>query len=387
MKIGIDIRTLMDRHYSGVSEYVFNLVNNLLDIDLENEYFLFYNSAHDISGRIPNFSSPRVKVVYTRYPNKIFNYFLQKLFKQPKIDEILGGVDIFLSPHINFLALSDYCQKVLTVHDLSYLRHPEFFSRRKNFWHSSIDVKKMVKKFDKIVAVSENTKNDLMELAETQHEKVKVIYAGVPSDYRPLPINDSLVKAVKEKHDLPEKFILYLGNIEPRKNISGLIKAYNNLRRDNLELKDVKLIVAGATGWKIDDTFSELQASPYYNDIKFLGYIDREDKPALYNLATVFIYPSFYEGFGFPPLEAMACGLPVITSNISSLPEIVGNAALTVDPYNISALSQALKEVITNLPLHDELVEQGIIRASAFNWRQTAQNYLEIFKELHEKKS
>ena len=211
---------------------------------------------------------------------------------------------------------------------------------------------------------------------------MQVIYSGVNAEYKLLPKNDERLAAVRKKYNLPAKFILYLGNIEPRKNIGGLIRAYNLLRREQSELGEVKLIIAGATGWKINDTFSELQASPYKADIIFLGYIDQADKVGLYNLATVFAYPSFYEGFGFPPLEALACGLPVVTSNISSLPEIVSAAALTVDPYNIKVLSQALVAILTDENLRNELSRRGLERACAFSWEKTAREYLAVFKDL-----
>jgi glycosyltransferase involved in cell wall biosynthesis len=187
---------------------------------------------------------------------------------------------------------------------------------------------------------------------------------------------------IREKYNLPHKFILYLGNIEPRKNLGGLIRAYNHLRREQPDLSEYKLVIAGATGWKIGDTFVELNNSPYKDDVIFLGYVDKNDKAALYNLATVFVYPSFYEGFGFPPLEAMACGLPVVTSNISSLPEIVGGAALTIDPYNVQALSQAMIQVLDNEGLRDELSIKGLERAKNFSWQKTAQQYLDLFNTL-----
>jgi len=382
MKIGIDIRTLMDKHYSGVSEYTFNLLNHLLAQDTKNDYSFFYNSFRDISVRMPQFTSAKVKVVHSSYPNKIFNYVLQKFFKQPKVDEIIGGVDVFLSPHINFLALSPYCKKVITIHDLSFLRYPEFFSRRKNFWHKNIRVEKMILNFDKIIAVSENTKNDLIELCGVAPEKIKVIYSGLAPEYKVLNADDPRLKVVKEKYNLPAKFILYLGNIEPRKNIAGIIRAYNTFRNEHPELSDIKLIIAGATGWRIKDTFSELYASPFLADIKFLGYVDRDDKVFLYNLAKLFVYPSFYEGFGFPPLEAMACGVPVVTSNISSLPEIVEAAALTVDPNNINAIAEAMAEVLTNDNLSRALSDRGVERAREFDWNKTAAQYLELFEEI-----
>jgi len=378
-KIGIDIRTLMDKHYSGVSEYTFHLVNEFLRLDQNNDYLLYYNSGRDLAGRLPSFTARNVRVVGTRYPNKIFNYILQKMFRYPQIDRVIGGTDVFWSPHINFLSLSKSTRKFLTIHDLSFLRYPEFFNRRKNFWHRLINVRKMVAGFDYLIAVSENTKQDIIELLKIAPEKISVIYSGIDSSY--CPITETLkIQIVKSRYGLPDKFILYLGNVEPRKNLIGLIRAYNNLRRNNPDLAGVKLVIAGATGWKIKDIFKELYASEYQADIKFLGYIDKADKPVLYSLCSVFAYPSFYEGFGFPPLEAMACGAPVVTSNISSLPEIVGSAALTVDPYNTKAITTALEQVLTDDALAERLRRDGAEWVKQFNWENTAQRYLDLWQ-------
>jgi len=244
-----------------------------------------------------------------------------------------------------------------------------------------INIKNSVKKFDYLIAVSQNTKDDIIDLLGVSPEKVSVIYSGIDNSCRPIS-DPAVLDNVRLKYGLPEKFILYLGNIEPRKNLIGLIRAYNNLRLLHPELAGVKLVLAGATGWKIKDIFRELYASDYQADIKFLGYIDKEDKPALYSLCSVFAYPSFYEGFGFPPLEAMACGAPVVTSNISSLPEIVGKAALTVDPYNTNSITEALSQVLLNKDLADKLRQEGFRQAKKFSWENTARQYLDLFQKI-----
>ena len=246
-----------------------------------------------------------------------------------------------------------------------------------------INVKKLVKRFSTIVAVSENTKRDIVELCGIDENKVKVIYAGVGEEYRRMADDQSLKMAkVREKYKLPDKFILYLGTVEPRKNVEGIIRAYNEVRSKKLELRNINLVIAGGKGWKSKKIYREREESKFKDDIKFLGYIDPEDKVYLYNLASVFVYPSFYEGFGFPPLEAMACGLPVVASFASSLPEVVGDAALMVDPYNINDISRALKEILTNENLRNQLIARGLKRAGEFSWRKTADEYLKVLKNL-----
>jgi glycosyltransferase involved in cell wall biosynthesis len=386
MKIGIDIRTLMDSRYSGVSEYTLNLVKEILKLDHVNRYRLFYNSAKDISGRMPEFNYSNVKIVKKNIPNKFLNYFLFKYLNWPKVDKMLDA-DMFFMPHINFIALSGKSKNILTIHDLSFLRFPEYFSFRKNFWHKMINIKKLIHKFNTIITVSENTKNDVVELCGVNPENVKVIYSGVEGEYNELSSEASELSSFKRKYDLPDKFIFFLGTVEPRKNIEGLISAYNKFR-ENRETRfrvpetEFQLVIAGGKGWKSDSIYNEWKKSKYKDDIKFLGYVNKKDKVYLYNLASLFVYPSFYEGFGFPPLEAMACGTPVITSFTSSLPEIVGDAGIMVDPYNITDIATAIEQVLSDSELRDNLIQKGLERVKRFNWEKTAGEYLGLLKEL-----
>jgi len=376
MKIGIDIRTLLDARPSGVSEYVLNLLKEMFKLDTANEYRLFYNCFGDCPN-LPEFKQANVKLIKYNYPNKVLNYLLFKIFNYPKLDKDLA-VDVFFMPHLNFIGLSVGAKSLLTVHDLSFLKYPEFFSARKNFWHRMVKAKKLLKRFSLVIAVSENTKRDIVELGGINPDKVRVIYSGVGEEYKKLPlINYQFsVKRVRDKYNLPERFILYLGTIEPRKNVDGIIRAYNQLRVMSCELRDYKLIIAGARGWKSENIYREWDKSAFKNDIKFLGYVEPDDKIYLYNLASVFIYPSFYEGFGFPPLEAMACGVPVVASFASSLPEVVGDAALMVDPYNINDLAGALEKVLVDENLKNKLIARGLEQAKKFSWRETARAYL-----------
>lgn len=389
MKIGVDIRTLMDAQPSGVSEYTLSLIKEMLRLDSVdsassrqvNEYRLFYNSFGDCPN-LPEFSEKNVKLVKYNYPNKVLNYWYFKFLNSPQIDKELG-VEAFFMPHINFIGLSLGAKSLITVHDLSFLRYPEFFSWRKNFWHRMINVPKMVKRFSQVVAVSENTKRDIVELCGVSPDRVRVIYSGSGAEYRKLGNDQSAKLAeVKNKYSLPDKFILYLGTVEPRKNIEGIIRAYGETRNKDRKLASVKLVIAGGRGWKSNNIYKEWERSEFKDDIKFLDYVDGEDKVYLYNLAEVFVYPSFYEGFGFPPLEAMASGLPVVASSVSSLPEVVGGAGLMVDPYNVNDIARVLIEILTNKNLKDKLIGRGLEQAKKFSWRRTADEYLNILRNL-----
>jgi len=381
MNIGIDIRTLMDAQYSGVSEYTYNLVKEILKLDQHNQYKLFYNSYKDISARIPDFRQENVEIVHSNYPNKIYNYLMHKIMHYPKVDQQFG-FNLFFMPHINFISLTSGCNSILTIHDLSFLRYKEYFSLRKNIWHQFINIKKLVKKFNLIIAVSESTKNDLVELCNINPEKIRVIYSGISEQFRKIVINDIKLLEVKKKYNLPEKFIFYLSTLEPRKNVESIIQAYNELRNKNKNLADMKLVLAGAKGWKANNIFKIWEQSKYQEDIIFLGYVKGDDKVYFYNLASLFVYPSFYEGFGFPPLEAMACGTPVVTSSVSSLPEVVGDSAIMVDPYNINDIATAMEQVLTNQDLANLLIKKSLEQARQFSWQKSAREYLEVFKSF-----
>lgn len=373
------MRTLMDARYSGVSEYAFNLIKRILKSDNDNEYRLFYNCFGQCPN-IPEFSGGNAKIIKYNYPNKILNYLLFKFFNYPEIDKELE-IDIFFMPHINFIGMSRGCKSLITIHDLSFLRNPEFFSWRKNFWHRMINVKKLLKRFNIVVAASENTKRDIIELCGIDENKIKVIYAGVGEEYKKMNhADEARLREVKNKYKLPDKFILYLGTVEPRKNVDGIIRAYNKFRIENSELQNVKLAIAGGRGWKSFNIYKEWKMSEFKNDIQFLGYVAGEDKVCLYNLASVFVYPSFYEGFGFPPLEAMACGTPVIASYAASLPETAGGAALAVDPHNANDIAAAMAEILKNNDLKNKLIERGLRQAAKFSWDKTVEEYLKIIK-------
>lgn len=393
MKIGVDIRVLMDKHYSGISGYTANLLAAIsrqnAALATPDDYRLFYNSFRDLSGRLNKWQGAHAKVIATHWPNKIFNYFLQSVLAWPKLDQVLGGTDIFWSPHFNFTRLSggpDAPKRIITVHDLSFLHYPEFFSARKNFWHQALRVKKMLRSADHLVAVSENTKNDIIELAGIAPEKVSVIYSGLDAVPAASAATNASDQEFLDKHELNGRFILYLGNIEPRKNIAGLIAAFDALRAqaeaDEKNFQDLRLVLAGASGWKNRAVYRAWQKSPYRDSIKFLGYVSATEKESLLRQAAVFAYPSFYEGFGFPPLEAMARGVPVVCSNVSSLPEVAGNAALMVNPFRPAEIRTALELVLTDQRLRTRMIKAGYEQAARFSCDKTAAEYLALFKSI-----
>jgi len=402
MKVGIDIRILGKARRTGVEDYTINLLSHLLPMDKSVKYRFFYNGLRKFKGNYPWLNASNVKIKSLRIPNRIFDLFL-RFFKIPKIDKILGGIDIFLSPHFLLTPLSKKSKIIVIFYDLSFLRFPEFFSLPKLLWHKFIYPKKQAQKADLIITISQSTKEDLINLYRIPSEKIKVIYPGIDKKFKPIDKENKMLLKVKEKYRLPDNFILYFGTIEPRKNILGLIKAFEQIKEEKnlsplqiqwrgfegmvkkeqtrgFDFSGLKLVIAGSKGWLCRDVFERARNSPFNKDIVFTGHIDEEDKPCLYNLADVFVYPSFFEGFGLPPLEAMACGVPTIVSNSSSLPEVVGDGALMIDSHNVNEISFVIKKVLENQELEDYLISKGLKRAGKFNWDKAASEFLSIFK-------
>jgi glycosyltransferase involved in cell wall biosynthesis len=372
MNIAVDVRTLLDKNYSGVGEYTYNLLKNIFKADKENKYFLFYNTVNkNLIKNLPKFNYDNVFYCGFSYSNKLLNlsFFL---FGFPKADEminkkfkdILGGgkIDIFFVPNLNFISISDKCRKIITVHDLSFEIFPEFYSLKRRIWHKAINFKKQIKKFDSIIAVSKNTKNDLINIYGIGSGKIKVIYSGIHDKYRVL--DKKQLGGVKDKYNLPQKFILYVGNLEPRKNIESFIEALSYVS------EDVKLVIVGGIGWKKNKIFKTIKNAGAEDRVIFTGYIDDNEKIKIYNLAKAFIYPSYYEGFGFPPLESLACNTPVITSYSSSLPEVVGGRAIIVDPFNISEIKEAIKIALSE----DFLIQKNLQK---FTWEIASNKFID----------
>jgi len=378
MVIGIDIRVLGNKTKSGIEEYTENLLAHLLPLDKNIKFKLFFSS---FNSQLPDYEwlhLPNVELYKFKIPNKLF-FLSSSLFNFPKIDKLMGGVNIFFSPHFFLTSLSSSCKRVTTFHDLSFVHFPEFFSWRKNIWHNLEMAPKWQAKFsDQIIAVSESTKKDLINLYGIDPAKIEIIYSGI-SPLIKRPSEEKLLEFRKE-NNLPERFILFLGKLEPRKNIVGIIKAFNILKRDK-RFNNIYLVLAGSRGWLYKDIFQEIEKSEFKKEIIIKNYISDEARAFYYSLADVFIYPSFFEGFGFPSLEAMACGTPVVVSNNSSLPEIVGNGELLVQPNNIQEIAKSIMLILTDNELRDRLSCFGLQRSAKFNWHKTAEYTLKYIKE------
>jgi glycosyltransferase involved in cell wall biosynthesis len=380
MQIGIDVRCLMHKNYSGVGEYTFNLLDNLFRLDRQNTYKLFYNSKSDVKQNLPQFTYPNVKYYPSNYPNKLFNLSL-KIFNSPQLDKLIAGVDVFWLPNLNFTAFSPDCKKIITIHDLSYKKFPHFFSLKRKTWHTFIQPAKLLKKCSRIIAISQNTKQDIVDTYNIEEEKIHIIYSGIDHNtYKILDTNLPNFAKIRNKYNLPAKFIFYLGTLEPRKNIEGIIEAFNLLKKDR-QFSDLNLVIAGEKGWNYKRIFNLAKESSFKKHIRFIGYIQSRDKTYLYNLCELFIFPSFYEGFGLPVLEAQACGKPVIAGLNSSFPEILGDSAILINPENINEIKIAMEHILTNSQLKEKLIAKGIDNAKKYSWSNCAQETLKYLTQ------
>jgi len=370
MSIGWDTLVLK-KNLSGVGNYIEKILFEINRKNIKSNILLFgSDNDFDYSN---NYLGEKVIFANNIFSKSKLLRVLWEQFALP-IKAKKNKIDILHCP-AHVISLFFPGKIVLTIHDLSFKLFPKTFKISNRIYLNFI-VPLSVKYADKIITVSKNTKEDLIREYNVNEDKIRVIYNGVDNKYTIIN-NRNKVENIKIKYELPEKFVLYLGTLEPRKNLKNLIKAYSKIKE-----KKTKLVIAGGKGWLYEDIFSLVNDKKMEDKVIFTGYVDEKDIVALYNAATLFVYPSLYEGFGLPPLEAMACGTPVITSNVSSLPEVVGDAAITVDPYNINGLAEEINKVLGNEVLQKAMIKKGIERAKEFTWEKTARETIRVYEEV-----
>ncbi len=381
MKIGIDGRCLQEGSHSGVEEYTRALLEALFVQEGEDTFVIFANAWREgtldfaWTERYPN-----VSVRIFHWPNKVLNACFWYL-GWPRVDRMLGGVDVFFMPNLNFIGLSRSVRLVVTAHDLSFELFPEMFSWKRRAWHALVNFRWLVRRASRVIAVSQSTSDDLRAVYHTPERKITVIKSGVRDIFRPVSHNDASLLEIQARYHLPYKFILSLGTIEPRKNLLALLQAFEIMHASgHRELAKYALVIAGVDGWDSKEFFARVAASPVKDKILLTGFVADADKPGLYSLASVLVYPSFYEGFGFPPLEALACGTPVIASHAAALPEVLGSAALLIDPYRPEEILQSLRQILLSKELQGALRASGPIQASQFSWAKTAKAVLSCLR-------
>ncbi len=372
MKIGIDGRAACWYRGTGIGTYTYQLINSLNEIDKDSDYLLFMpeNTSFDI----PLNANFRLKNIGEKKQDNFWD--------EINIPNILkdGEIELYHVPQNGVgLPKDKKCPFVITLHDVIPFKMPETVSDNYlRIFHKELPL--LLPLCDGVITVSEYSKQDISEAFNYPKEKIHVTYLASEPIY--CVINKSFAKRIiKKYYNLEGDYILYIGGFSPRKNILGLIEAFSKLLQSSSE-KDLKLVIAGKKGKSYELYKKRAEELHVENDVVFPGFIPLEHLPYLYNSAKLFVYPSFYEGFGLPPLEAMACGVPVVASNVTSIPEIFGNSALLVNPRDVEELYQALYRGLTDEVKRQELIIEGLNKSNSLSWEKTARETLSIYKVI-----
>jgi glycosyltransferase involved in cell wall biosynthesis len=374
MNIAIDISYLQTKR-AGYGHHTTELLNSLLKYGTQHTYTLWGWSYSLDRQTISKITNRNVNVKIACVPGIVKRFYWNNL-KYPNIEFFTGEFDIFHS--IEPLMPPTRNKKVIiTVHDLAYKKYPDFLEREILRWDKYI--KRNINAADAIVVQSNQTKNDISEYFKVYENKIHIIHLPVSSIFHNNP-DDVLLKIVQEKYNLQYPFALFVGTLEPRKNITTLIKAFEQLHKE--KKMELHLVIVGKRGWMYDNIVSSINNSCEKNKIHYVDYISESDLTVIYKLATFFVYPSLYEGYGVPVLEAMASGIPVITSNISSLKEIASEAALLIDPNNTEELANSMLTMTENSVLRSELSKKGLERIKLFDPKTASEEVLNIYNQL-----
>jgi len=373
MKILINALLLSSR-FSGVQFSTENLLLSLAKIDspLQNIEVLL---PADYPGQLTDGQFVRARKASFAAVNRIKRIFyehfrLPGLLRKEKVQ--LYHATGYILPW--FLKTPN----VLTVHDLIALDHPKY-CKNENALYFRLCLPRSIKKADRIIAVSYTVKEDILRRFKIDPEKISVVYHGVDTSFKKIVAREILDR-VRRKYQIPQQYILFVGNLEPKKNLVRLIDAFLLLKKKNVIPH--KLVIVGQDGWKSEQIYKRLENSDQTSDIVCTGYVDREDLPAIYSMSALFAFPSLYEGFGLPVLEAMACGTPVLISNRGALPEIAGNISPQVDPTSVPDIAAGLLKCLSDEVLRARNVRHGLERVKTFTWENTAWQTLEVYNNL-----
>jgi glycosyltransferase involved in cell wall biosynthesis len=373
VRIGIDCTAAL-RQGGGIGRYTGGLVQALARLDRQNEYVLFV--AGRPSGPLLELSSahPNFHLKAAPLSDRFFNIIWQRLRLPLPVEAFSGPLDIFHSPDFVLPPLRR-ARAILTVHDLSFMRVPQCADPALRAYLSQA-VPRSISRADHVLADSQSTRRDLIELLAVPADKITVVPAGVGDNFRRVTDEERLAY-VRRRYELTPRFILGLSTLEPRKNFVGLIRAFARLSASGYA---GDLVIAGGRGWMYEPIFAEVEQQKLAGRVHFPGFVADADLPALYTLADLLAFPSFYEGFGLPVLEAMACGTPVICADNSSLPEVAGEAALMVGAGDTEALVEGMRRLLADEELRRQLVQRGLAQVKNFTWQEAARKLLAVYR-------
>jgi len=364
VRIGIDARKL---HDFGIGTYIRNLLRQLARLDSETDFVLFCR-PEDRAGLLALGEN------FRPVTETAGNYSISEQLRIPMALR-REGVTLFHAPHYVLPPLVP-CRSVVTIHDCIHLMFPQYLPGRTALAYARGSIGMAARLAARIITVSESSKRDILRFVDVPAEKIDVIYNAYDERFAVEPGEEEVVR-VRERFQLHDEFVLYAGNVKPHKNLERLIQAFDLVRRRGLER--LKLVVIGDEVSKYAALRRAVHKHQLHKYVRFLGYLPEETLAVMYRLAAVFVFPSLYEGFGLPPLEAMVSGTPVVTSNVSSLPEVAGDAAMLVDPYDPHAIADGIYTVLTDERVRRELRRKGLERARQFSWESAVRRVRDIY--------
>jgi glycosyltransferase involved in cell wall biosynthesis len=370
-KIGIDARKVSDY---GIGTHIRNLLINLSELDKEREYFIFCSQedAHLLKNLGENF--------HIIIDNSTKYSLLEHISLSWKIKKL--KLELFHEPHYVLPLFTSSPHFIVTIHDLIHLLFPQYLPNQRAYYYARYMLKKAVARSTKIITVSQSTKADIQRLLFANPDKIKVIYNGVEESFFN-PCSSHELKSTKERYQLFQPFLLYVGNLKPHKNLICLIESFR-LVKEEVE-NELQLIIVGRDVVSYPELKRSAEKLGLRQSVRFLGFIPKSLLSGLYRLAEIFVFPSLYEGFGLPPVEAMACGTPVVAAKTSSLPEILGDAAFFTEVDHPSILAEAITKVLKDDKLKSSLHKRGPVQAHKFSWKKTAQEVLALYRETMQK--
>ena len=372
-RVGIDIRALGGRR-TGIGRYIKQLLFALARVDRNNHYILFYNSLKS-NPPVDVPDAGNFSITRSRFPNKLLD-FAWSHYGVPTVERFTGNLDVFHSPHYQ-MAPTSRAAGVLTVYDLTFILQPEL-AIPSAVRHYAPKLKRYLKRAKYVVAISKDAAADIIDNFDFPSERIAVIYPGTTSMKES---SEKDIERVRKKYGIDSGYIFFIGCIEPRKNLTRLIRAFEV---SNLS-GDFQLVLAGPKGWSSDEIYDTWRSSKCADRVLWPGYVDDDDIAPLYSGAAFFAYPSLKEGFGLPLLEAMSVGCPVLTSNISAMPEAAGEAARYVDPHDVDSIADGLITLAGDTKLRDEFSRLGRIRAGLFDWDKSAEAMIDVYMMASER--
>jgi glycosyltransferase involved in cell wall biosynthesis len=377
MRIGIDATALPPRPV-GAGNYIIELIRSLERLEVAHEFVVFAQPH----GRELIGIAARPGFEWAMIPERSPAHRL--VWEQAAFPRLVARARLDLLHSLHYTRpMRLPCASVVTFHDMTFFLFPQLHTLSKRLYFPQA-IRLSARKANALIADSESTRRDAIRLLRISPEKIYTVPLGVSPAFHPV-LDAHRLEIVRQRYSLPEHFILYVGLVEPRKNLPMLLRAYQRLQeqlRLHVSPELIPLVIVGRFGWRIEQVFELVETLAIKENVHFSGYIPAEDLPIVYNLADVFVYPSLYEGFGLPPLEAMACGTPVITTAVSSMPEHVGEAGILIPPQDERALFQALLAILQDPDLRRQLSEKGPARAANYSWNRTALETMNVYRRV-----